>query len=173
MAIGIGASIVSITDGTTAHASDVLTSLNNLNAAGVSNDGGTISTSGSGVITGSNGILRNVSILATPFQLTVNPTVTSGSTTTLTCTGGSTGVPTGAIAVFIGGGIFAATTGGYAQIYPAGGTAGQYAAWAGMPSNAFTAGWVIAPLSAGGQITVKANASNIVLQTWYIFGYIL
>src|SRR5437660_841026 len=57
--VGINASI---TDGTTAHASDVLTSLNNLNAAGVSNDGGTISTSGAGVITGSNGILRNLSI---------------------------------------------------------------------------------------------------------------
>lgn len=51
MGVGIGASIVTITDGTTAHASDVLTSLNNINNAGVSNDGGTISTSGAGVLT--------------------------------------------------------------------------------------------------------------------------
>src|SRR5437899_3219444 len=165
MAVGIGASITALTNGTTANAGDVMASLNSLNSSGVSNDGGTISTSGAGVITGSNGILRNVSILATPYQLTTNPTVNSGATTTLTCTGGSTGVPTGAIAVFIGGGIFAATTGGYAQIYPTGATAGQYAGWSGMPSNAFTAGFIIAPLSAGGQITVKANASNIVLQT--------
>ena len=48
MPAGIGATIVSITDGTTAHASDVLTSLNNLNAAGVSNDSGNIQTDGSG-----------------------------------------------------------------------------------------------------------------------------
>lgn len=51
MPTGIGATIISITDGTTAHASDVLTSLQNLNAAGCSNDSGNITTDGSGNMT--------------------------------------------------------------------------------------------------------------------------
>lgn len=50
MPIGIGASIVTLTNGTTANAPDVLNSLNSLNSNGVSNDGGAISTDGSGNI---------------------------------------------------------------------------------------------------------------------------
>ena len=108
----------------------------------------------------------------TPYQLTTNPTVTSGSTSTLTCTGVG-GIPSGALAVLLGVGIFAATTGGYCWISPHGGTAGQYVGFSGDPSNAYTVGFAIVPLSSGGQIDVKANGSNIVLQTWYIFGYII
>lgn len=51
MGVGIGATLVNISNGTTANAPDVLTSLTDLNNAGVSNDGGTISTNGAGVIT--------------------------------------------------------------------------------------------------------------------------
>jgi hypothetical protein len=108
----------------------------------------------------------------TPFHLTTNPTVTSGSTTNLTCTGVG-GVPSGAKAVLLGIGIFSVTANGYIQVYPTGGTAGQYFGLNGPGTNQYTLAFAIAPLSAGGQITVKANASNIVLQDWYIFGYII
>jgi len=156
---------------TTANSSDVLTSLNNLNSNGISNDG-VISTDGSGNITAAGGKLRNVTMLASPYQLTTNPTVTSGATSTLTCTGVGS-IPSGAIAVMIGGGIFAVTTGGYAWVSPHGGTAGQYVGVAGMPGNAFTACSFTVPLDATGKIDVKANSSNIVLQAWYIYGYII
>lgn len=179
MPSGIGATIISISNGTTANASDVLTSLNNLNAGGISNDG-VITTDGSGNITatgfnkGSNAMNTTI-LMGTPYHLTTNPTVNSGTTTNLTCTGGSTGVPTGAKAVLLGIGIFAVNVqGGYVQIYPTGATAGQYANFtANGPTNTFSATAVIVPVSAGGQITVKANSSNIVLQDWYIYGYII
>ena len=110
--------------------------------------------------------------LGSPYQLTTNPTVTSGSTSTLTCTGVG-GIPSGALAVQIGGGIFAATTGGWAWVSPHGGTPGQYVGVAGLPSNAFSAFSFTCPLDSTGKIDVKANSSNIVLQSWYIYAYII
>jgi len=111
--------------------------------------------------------------LSTPYHLTTNPTVTNGNTTTLTCTGGATGVPTGAKGVLLGIGINCATAGGNVLIAPLGGPYGQYMALSGQVASQYTTGFGIAPLSAGGQIGVKANGSNIVLQDWYIFGYIM
>jgi hypothetical protein len=110
----------------------------------------------------------------TPYHLTTNPTVNSGATTTLTCTGVG-GIPTGAKGVLLNIGIFAVNVqGGYVQIYPTGATAGLYVNFtANGPTNSFSATAVPVPLSAGGQITVKANSSNIVLQDWYIFGYVI
>lgn len=71
-------------------------------------------------------------------------------------------------------GIFSNTSGGgYVQIYPTGGTAGQYAGITGAVASQYTLGFAIVPVSAGGQITVKANGQNCVLQDWYIFGYIM
>lgn len=113
--------------------------------------------------------------LATPYHLTTNPTVNNGSTTTLTCTGGSTGVPTGAKGVILGIGLFSNTAGGgYVNIYPTGAAnPGQYANFSGPVANQYTLGSCTVPLSAGGQITVKANVQNCVLQDWYIYGYIM
>ncbi len=169
-----GATITTLTNGTTANASDVMASLNSLKSNGLNNDSSAIQTDGSGNIITPAGQLRNLTILATPYHLYTNPTLNSGTTRTDTCTGGSTGVPTGAIAILLGIGIFANTAGGYVQIYPAGGTAGQYAGLTGPVAGQYmVGGMVIMPLSASGQITVKANSSNIVLQDWYIYGYIM
>lgn len=60
MPVGIGATIVNIVDATTAHAGDVLSSLNSLNANGVSNDGGLIFTSGTGVMTTQGNVIDGV-----------------------------------------------------------------------------------------------------------------
>jgi len=118
---------------TTANASDVMSSLNSLRTNGVNCDGGTITTDGSGNLTavgfnkGSN-VMNSVIFMGTPYHLTTNPTVNNGSTTNLTCTGGATGVPTGAKGVILQVGIFSVTAQGASiQIYPTGATAGQYA----------------------------------------------
>lgn len=149
-----------------------MASLQSLQNNGLNNDGAAIQTDGSGNIISPKGQLRNVSILATPFHLTTNPTVNNGVTSTLTCTGGSTGVPTGAIAVFLGIGINCATAGGNVLIAPHGGTLGQYMALTGQVAGQYTTGFGLAPLDSTGKIDVKANGSNIVLQDWYIYGYV-
>lgn len=110
--------------------------------------------------------------LTTPYQLTSNPTVANGATTTLTCTGVG-GVPAGAKAVLLGIGIFANTANGYITGAPHGGTQGDYWGLTGVGTG-YTLGMVIAPLDSTGKIDVKAtSASGVVLQNWYIFGYII
>lgn len=110
----------------------------------------------------------------TPYHLTTNPTVTSGATTTLTCTGVG-GVPSGAKAVLIGGGISSGTVGAYTTIAPHGATLGQYGGQVATLGGTSLAEFspFIAPLSAGGQLDVHANGGNIVLQDWYITAYIM
>lgn len=111
--------------------------------------------------------------LATPYHLYTNPTLNSGTTRTDTVTGVG-GIPTGAKGIIISVGIFSNTTGGgWVSVYPAGATAGQYANFTGQVANQYTQGIIITPVSAGGQITVKANGQNIVLQDWYIYAYIM
>lgn len=71
MGVGIGASLTTLTNGTTANAPDVMASLNNLNNGGVSNDGGNISTNGSGIIT-CPGLVVNGPIQNNPTVVTLN-----------------------------------------------------------------------------------------------------
>lgn len=113
--------------------------------------------------------------LATPYHLYTNPTLNSGTTRTDTVTGGATGIPTGAKGVIIGVGLFSNTAGGgYVNIFPAGAAnPGQYANFSGPVAGQYTLGTVTVPVSAGGQISVKANGQNCVLQDWYIYGYIM
>ena len=174
------ASLVTLVNGTTANASDLNSSLSSLRTNGVNNDSGNITTDGSGNLTavgfnkGSN-VMNSVIFMGTPYHLTTNPTVNNGATTNLTCTGGSTGVPTGAKGILLQVGLYSASAqGGTIQIYPTGATAGIYANFtAAGPQNTYCITTVTVPLSAGGQITAKANGSNIVLQDWYIYGYII
>lgn len=65
MPTGIGASIVTLTNGTTANAPDVMSSLNAINAAGISNDSGNITTNGSGILA-----LPGLSLNPTAVQVT-------------------------------------------------------------------------------------------------------
>lgn len=113
--------------------------------------------------------------LGSPFHLTTNPTVNNGATSTLTCTGGSTGVPSGAKGVIIGGGISSGTIGAYTTIAPTGGTLGRYGGQVATLGGTALAEFspFPAPLSAGGQLDVHANGGNIVLQDWYIIAYIM
>lgn len=112
--------------------------------------------------------------LSSPYHLTTNPTVTSGATTTLTCTGVG-GVPSGAKGVIIGGGISSGAIGAYTTVAPHGATLGQYGGQVATLGGTALAEFspFIAPLSAGGQLDVHANGGNIVLQDWYIIGYVM
>jgi hypothetical protein len=108
------------------------------------------------------------------FQLTTNPTVNSGVTSALTASGGATGVPSGAKGVLISGSITSATVGAYVTL------AAHSAGMTGVPqigtiqvTNQFVGfGNVMVPL-ASNQIDVKANGGNVILQSWYINGYIM
>lgn len=153
---------------------DVMSSLNSIVSNGINNDGGAITTDGSGHITAANGILRNVTFLATPYHLYTNPTVNSGATRTDTVTGVG-GIPSGIVAIILCVNLYSVTAGGTCQIYPTGGTPGQYnnftPQWAA--NNQYTGmGITVVPVSGAGQITVKAVNQNMVLSDWYIFGYI-
>jgi hypothetical protein len=155
---------------TTASATDVMTSLNNLNNGGISNDG-VISTDGSGNINTPKGQLRNVSII-TPFTLMTNPTINAGNTASYTGSGGSTGVPTSATAIFVGYSFTCGTVGAYANIGPLGATLSQYITTPFISvSNQYVSGFAIIPLSSN-QFSVKANTGNIVLNSWTVWGYI-
>jgi hypothetical protein len=172
-----GATITNLVAGTTIVAADVLASLNSLKSNGVNCDGGLVTTDNSGGITAvkfstANGQIRGTFFLATPYHMFGNPTLNSGTTRTDTYTGGSTGVPSGAKAVLLGIGIFANTANGYLQIYPAGGTAGQGPGITGVGTS-YTVSSCVCPVDGSGQITLKAVSSNIVLQDWYIYGYII
>lgn len=104
-----------------------------------------------------------------------NPTLNSGTTRTDTVTGVGSIPASGVLGVKIGIGLFSVNAqGGYVQVYPAGGTAGQYVGFtAAGPINTYCTGFIEVPVSSGGQITVKANGANIVLQDWYIIAYIM
>jgi hypothetical protein len=171
-----GATLTSITDGTTAHAPDVYASLQSLQNNGLNNDGALLQTDSSGHIIGPNGQLTVANFLTTPYHLYTNPTLNSGTTRTDPVTGGSTGVPTGAKGIILQVGIFSVNAqGGSVTIDPTGtSNAGHFANFTAQgPINTYCTGVVIAAISTGGQITVKANGANIVLQDWYIFGYFI
>ncbi len=108
----------------------------------------------------------------TPYQLTTNPTVNAGTTTTLTA-GGVGGIPSGAFGVLIAASITSATVGAYLQIGPNGGNLAHYPTLGNIQvANQYVNGPVTCPLSSN-KIDVHANVGNIVLQTWYIYGYII
>jgi hypothetical protein len=121
-----------------------------------------------------NGQVRGTYFLATPFQITTNPTLTSGSTNTYTCAGGGTGVPSGAVAVIINAQITSSSAGAYALAGPHGATLAFNYPIVGLiqTANAYAAGTIIVPL-ASSQIDVKAVSGNVVLQNWAIGGYII
>lgn len=111
-------------------------------------------------------------LLGTPYQLTNNPTVTAGNTTTLTCAGVG-GIPSSALAVLISIGIYSSSAaGGYIQVFPHGNsTPAAFPTFISYQNNQYQpCGMAIIPLTSQ-QIDVKATGQNMVLQSWYIYGY--
>jgi len=112
--------------------------------------------------------------IVTPYQLANNATINSGNTNTYTCTGGSTGVPTGAKAVFCNAYYTASAGGTFASFTPQG-TAwsnGNYPIIA-APTAALYSGSFLAALNASnGQLDVKANSGNLVGIYLWLYAYI-
>ena len=102
-----------------------------------------------------------------------NPTLNSGNTRTDTYTGGSTGIPSAAVAIVAGIGIIPAASTGYVQIAPHGGTLGDYVNFSSVVAGQYSTGMVIIPLDVNGQADVKAIGANIVLQDWWLYGYFI
>jgi len=124
-----------------------------------------------GTVSNVNGALTGFFFI-TPYHLTTNPTVNSGTTTTLTCTGVG-GVPAGAKAVLIGGGCTASAVGGFTTLAPNGATLGQYGGVTCAVASQLTEFVQLLPIAANGKLDIHANAANIVLQDWYIIGYVI
>jgi len=110
--------------------------------------------------------------LSTPYHLTTNPTVNSGSTTNLTCTGVG-GIPSGAKAVWVACQITCSAAATSLNLYPTGGATTGYPQISAPVASQFFEVPVLVPLSAGGQFTVKSNNGNTVLQDWYIYAYLI
>jgi hypothetical protein len=122
-----------------------------------------------------NGIVGTPGLyMVAPYQLANNVTINSGSTNTYTCTGGSTGVTSGAKAALLTGYFTEGTAGGFVSITPQG-TAwnnGNYPTLA-APTAALYSFFVIASLNvSNGQIDVKANSGNCVGLFLWINGYV-
>lgn len=84
-------------------------------------------------------------------------------------------MPAGAKAVQIGGGISSGTIGAYITIAPNGATLGQYGGFVATLGGTALAEFMpsIMPIAANGKLDVHANGGNIVLQDWYIIGYVI
>jgi hypothetical protein len=180
MVTGIDASITSITDGTTAHATDVIASLNSLNANGVSNDGGLITTDNAGTITavgfsatGPGGLEY---FLMTPYQILNNVTINAGSTNTYTCTGvGTPTVPSEAKGIIVGGYFASTGNGAYLQLFPHGVTItniSDYPLWIVQGANNTSYGQARIRLVSG-QIDIKAVNTQCTGINISIHGYII
>jgi len=173
-----GATITTLTNGTTASAADVMASLNSLKNNGVNNDGGTIVTDNAGGLTAvkissASGQLRGM-FFTTPFAHSSNGTLNSGSTATFTAWGAG-GVPSGALAILVNAFFTPAAAGAFAAFTPHG-TAwsnGNYpAVGTSFNSTNICMGSFILPLDNAGKFDVKQNVANAV--GFYIqqYGYI-
>jgi hypothetical protein len=181
MVTGIDASITSITDGTTAHASDVIASLNSLNSNGVSNDSGLITTDNAGGLTvvsvsNAQGIIRGMFALTTPYLLYNGGSINNSIVDTKTCTGvGEPVIPSGTKFVLISFFYVSSTVGAFLLAYPHGATVSNNSNYPLLSqiqvSNQSTAGTAIVPLDSGGQMDIKASG-NCTSINMSIYGYI-
>jgi hypothetical protein len=167
-----GATLTTLTNGTTANASDVMASLNSIVASGLNNDSASLQTDGSGHIIGPNGQIR-VIVFITPVGILSSLAFTSGQVQTFTAWG-QTGIPaSGPIAVF-GTGLFtSSTTGTNVSFYPNGGTSGSYGVVGNMQvASSFCNGFVLVPLDGTGKFQVKSN-SGASTTSFNCYGYII
>jgi hypothetical protein len=108
----------------------------------------------------------------TPYEQISAQTINSGVTSTFTLTGGSTGIPVGALGVIFKAYFTSASTGAYINIAPHSGTIADYASIGNIEvANAYLNGNGIIAIDSSGKIDVQANAGNCTV-TLYTHGYI-
>jgi hypothetical protein len=99
-------------------------------------------------------------------------TINSGDTSTFTLTGGSSGIPDGALGVIYKAFFTSSTSGAYINLAPHGGTIYAYQSIGNLPaSNAYLNGGGILQLDENGEIDINANIGNCVV-TLYTHGYV-
>lgn len=141
-----------------------------------------ISSNGSGNMTATsyataNGTVHGTSFLATPYAVASNISMTNGATNTYTCTGGLTGVPTGAVGVLIAYAYNSGATNTCITFTPHGAvwSNGNYPA--SMPEATASAigafGSATVPLDSNGKMDVKCANANITALYVQIYGYII
>jgi hypothetical protein len=99
--------------------------------------------------------------------------ITSGSTSTFTLTGGSSGIPTGALGVIYKAYFTSATVGAYIQLAPHGASdITAYGSFGNIQlANAYVNGCGILQVDSAGKIDIKASTGDCTV-TLYTYGYI-
>lgn len=103
-----------------------------------------------------------------------NVTITNGTTSTFTFSGGTSAIPSGALGVFYKCYFTSVSAGAFLQIAPHGATdITAYVSLGNLPAaNAYVNENGILPISSSGQVDIKANSGDCVV-TLYTYGYIV
>jgi hypothetical protein len=183
MATGIvGASLTTLTNGTTANATDVLGNDQALKNNGVDNCGGQIQTDGAGGLTvvkvsNSQGVIRGAFVETTPYRFASGASILSGNTIVYPITGnGSPAIPAGTTFVYVSCFWVGSAAGTYVQIYPLGGTNTDPSNWPLMGQAQVSSGQVAASavcaLDVTGNLVVKASGGNVSGFNASVYGYV-
>lgn len=176
MTAGIGASLTTVSPGTTIRSADAMANWNAINNAGVSNDGGSITT-GSGIITAvglraTNG--GTLDYFISPVLILSNVTINQNATNTSTYTN-TGGIPSGAKAVHLAFAFTTAALNAHAQFTPHGSTISDTEYPQTDPrqtsSSTVTKGAFCVPVDANGQIDIKAINGQITACYVRVYGY--
>lgn len=110
--------------------------------------------------------------IITPFQLANNTSISSGATTTYTCTGVG-GVPSGAVAVFVSGQFTASAINTQALFTPHSVTWNNdnYPSVNAQVASITTFAFML-PLSVSGQIDVKSTTGNMTAFFLWMYAYV-
>ncbi|QBD76180.1 hypothetical protein EPA93_09225 [Ktedonosporobacter rubrisoli] len=125
---------------------------------------------GTGVPTPAPGRL----VFVAGYQQVANANIAANATSTFTLTGGSSGIPAGALGVLFSANFTSSSSGAYIQLAPhASGAIGNYAAIGNLPAaNAFLNGSGLLQLDSHGQVDIKANVAACTVSL-YTQGYLL
>jgi hypothetical protein len=111
-------------------------------------------------------------VFVTPFLQVNASVINAGNTSTFTLTGGSTGIPVGALGVIYKIYFTSPTAGAYVQIAPHSGTIGNYASFGNLSqANDTINGNGILAVDSAGKVDIKANTGNCTV-TLYTHGYV-
>jgi hypothetical protein len=176
MVTGIDASITTVTPGTTIRAADAMANWNALNANGVSNDGGLITTDNAGGLTavglkttGGGLLVYNI----TPYLIISNITINAGNTNNYTCAGVG-GIPSGVKGVYLAIAANATNAGNILQFAPHSGTVGIYpqlGTFQATGAGGTIFAGIYVPVDASGGFDVKTSGTGSCTLTAYINAY--
>ena|SRR5579859_2388450 len=107
-----------------------------------------------------------------PFRQVNADVIASGAIHTYSFTGGTTGIPLGALGVLYKAAFSSASSGAFINIAPHNGTPGNYATIGNLPAANTTLNDVgMVPLDANGQVDIQANGGSCTV-TLFTYGYV-